>query len=539
MGKDKKKKGKGAEKTAEKTEKKLKLKAKKELAAKGEDDIESMVKAIEEEERRRQEVKEVSVEAPSHRSSFSITAHPDNPEIIFFGGEFYNGQKTTMFNDLLIYNLKRGEWSSIRSPAGPPPRSSHQAVAVSQGGGQLWVFGGEFTSPTESQFYHYKDLWCFHFSSRRWEKIVAPGGPSARSGHRMVQIKKWLVVFGGFHDNLRDSKYFNDAYAFDLENRAWSKLSTSGSEPSPRSACQMFPTNDGRLVVFGGYCKEKGKKGKEKGIVLQDMFLLQQDKHDEKGLKWRWQAVKQVGARPSLRTGLCNAVGRDGRVWLFGGVQDEEEGQDSGDESEDEDEGVFHNDLYTVQVEGERATWHLIQLTGKKDVVEKKKRRKVKEEGDDEEMESEDEAVERLDELALEDGGSGPSTVTVESGAFTVSSTITGEDCRVSQNELSFLGNLGASGNGQESCKQLNIPSPRFNAGLAFKGGLLYLFGGLIESGEKDYTLKDFYSLDTKKLDTWKTIIEDDVKAMEWVQEEDDDEDEDDEEEGESGMETD
>ena len=128
MGKDKKKKGKGAEKTAEKTEKKLKLKAKKELAAKGEDDIESMVKAIEEEERRRQEVKEVSVEAPSHRSSFSITAHPDNPEIIFFGGEFYNGQKTTMFNDLLIYNLKRCEWSSIRSPAGPPPRSSHQVI---------------------------------------------------------------------------------------------------------------------------------------------------------------------------------------------------------------------------------------------------------------------------------------------------------------------------------------------------------------------------------------------------------------------------
>ena len=209
--KDKKKKGKGAEKTAEKTEKKLKLKAKKELAARGEDDIESMVKAIEEEERKRQEVKEMSVGAPSHRSNFSITAHPDNPEIIFFGGEFYNGQKTTMFNDLLIYNLKRGEWSSIRSPAGPPPRSSHQvsisaltllhnvcliffylqAVAVSQSGGQLWVFGGEFTSPTESQFYHYKDLWCFHFSSRRWEKVVASGGPSARSGHRMVAMK-WV-----------------------------------------------------------------------------------------------------------------------------------------------------------------------------------------------------------------------------------------------------------------------------------------------------------------------------------------------------------
>ena len=151
MGKDKKKKGKGAEKTAEKTEKKLKLKAKKELAAKGEDDIESMVKAIEEEERKRQEVKEVTVGAPSHRSNFSITAHPDNPEIIFFGGEFYNGQKTTMFNDLLIYNLKRGEWSSIRSPAGPPPRSSHQVIVqcdrmcqltfLSSGGGGVSKWG--------------------------------------------------------------------------------------------------------------------------------------------------------------------------------------------------------------------------------------------------------------------------------------------------------------------------------------------------------------------------------------------------------------
>ena len=144
--KDKKKKGKGAEKTAEKTEKKLKLKAKKELAAKGEDDIESMVKAIEEEERKRQEVKEVAVGAPSHRSSFSITAHPDNPEIIFFGGEFYNGQKTTMFNDLLIYNLKRGEWSSIRSPAGPPPRSSHQVsiyhVHIAQCVAKLLYSGG-------------------------------------------------------------------------------------------------------------------------------------------------------------------------------------------------------------------------------------------------------------------------------------------------------------------------------------------------------------------------------------------------------------
>ena len=46
-----------------------------------------------------------------------------------------------------------------------------QAVALKQGGGQLWVFGGEFASPSQSQFYHYRDLWVYHIRDKRWEKI--------------------------------------------------------------------------------------------------------------------------------------------------------------------------------------------------------------------------------------------------------------------------------------------------------------------------------------------------------------------------------
>jgi len=520
MGKDKKKKGKGAEKTAEKTEKKQKLKVKKELAAKGEDDIESMVKAIEEEERKRQEVKEVPVGPPSHRSNFSMISHPDHPEIIFFGGEFYNGQKTVIFKELLIYNLKRGEWSQVVSPAGPPPRSSHQAAIVSQGGGQLWLFGGEFTSPSETQFYHYKDLWCFHFSSRRWEKVTAPGAPSARSGHRMVVLKKYLVVFGGFHDNLRDCKYFNDVYTFDLENRIWTKLITTGTEPSLRSACQMFPTADGRIVVYAGYCKQKVKKEKEKGVTHTDMFLLSQDKHDESGTKWRWQTVKQVGNRPTARTGMCNAVGRDGKTFIFGGVMDEENEEEDDDDSDDEGDGNFFNDLYSVTVDGERATWHLIQLTGKKEDSGEKKRRRKEKEGD-EDVSVDDDNLDKMEDLVLEE--TGPTTVTVESGAFTISSTIGGEQ----EKETSIK---GATTN-----KDITVPSPRFGSGMVFKGTNLYLFGGVFEDGEKDITLKDFYSLDTRQMDSWNVLIENDVETMEWFGDNDEDDEDDDDD---SDMET-
>ena len=62
----------------------------------------------------------------------------------------------------------------------------------------------------------------------------------------------------------------------------------------------MFPAPDGRgVVVFGGFCKEKVRKG-ERGLTLVDMFLLCPDKHDTTGAKWRWQLVKQVGQIESV-----------------------------------------------------------------------------------------------------------------------------------------------------------------------------------------------------------------------------------------------
>jgi phosphopantothenoylcysteine synthetase/decarboxylase len=101
--------------------------------------------------------------------------------------------------------------------------------------------------------------------------------------------------------------------------------------------------------------------------------------------------------------------------------------------------------------------------------------------------------------------------------------------------------------------------SPRFSAQLAVKQGSLYLFGGLVEDGDKQITLNDFYCLgklfmsvyrigyeqymrfaflDLHKQDEWQTLIESDFKEMEWFDsdsdsEDDDDEEDDDEEEDE------
>lgn len=79
---------------------------------------------------------------------------------------------------------------------------------------------------------------------------------------------------------------------------------------------------------------------------------------------------------------------------------------------------------------------------------------------------------------------------------------------------------------------ELFRPSPRINCGLAIKHGILYLYGGMFEDGDKQITFSDLYSLDLKKLDEWKTIIADDTSTTEWLgsdsEEEEDSNEEDD-----------
>ena len=95
----------------------------------------------------------------------------------------------------------------------------------------------------------------------------------------MVLLKRHLVLFGGFHDNLDKCTYFNDVHVFSLEERCWRKVETSGTAPGPRSGCCMATLQDGRILVYGGFCKEKAKKGKkeDEGKTMADMYLLVPD----------------------------------------------------------------------------------------------------------------------------------------------------------------------------------------------------------------------------------------------------------------------
>jgi N-acetylneuraminic acid mutarotase len=71
--------------------------------------------------------------------------------MIMFGGEFFDGEGTVVYNDVYRWNLDRQEWKLIESLNTPPPRCSHQAVYYKD---RIYIFGGEYA--TLDQFHHYR-----------------------------------------------------------------------------------------------------------------------------------------------------------------------------------------------------------------------------------------------------------------------------------------------------------------------------------------------------------------------------------------------
>ncbi|KAI3933446.1 hypothetical protein MKX01_022025 [Papaver californicum] len=144
MGKKTKKPGKGKEKTERKTAKPDEKRARRDNnKVSEEDDIDAILLSIQKEEAKKKEIHiEENVHKPSPRSNCSLNINPlKETELIIYGGEYYNGNKT--------YRI-----------------CAHQAVAWKD---HLYIFGGEFTSPNQERFHHYKDFWTLDLKTNQWE----------------------------------------------------------------------------------------------------------------------------------------------------------------------------------------------------------------------------------------------------------------------------------------------------------------------------------------------------------------------------------
>ncbi|OQS05922.1 hypothetical protein THRCLA_01987, partial [Thraustotheca clavata] len=341
-----------------------KKKASKEAKDAGEEDIEAILNEFMKKDAAKVAITIVPTTQPSPRANFSLSSMPNN-DLLMFGGEYFDGECNECFNELYRWNLETNEWKLISSPNTPPPRCSHQSVVYRD---HLYIFGGEFA--TADQFYHHRDLWRLDLKTNAWECIESKGGPSPRSGHRMIVWRNYLVVFGGFYEAARETKWFNDLFLFNFADLKWKKISfpVHKTIPGPRSGCQLavLPSKD-TIFMYGGYAKVKNVGEKSEGKVYTDMWALNM----APVIKYQdptWEKLSRKGHAPSPRSGATMTVYKN-RAILFGGVYDEEGRRH-------ELKSIFYNDMFAYDMERKR--WFEYKLRTKKDPNKQRRRKKTK-----------------------------------------------------------------------------------------------------------------------------------------------------------------
>lgn len=146
-----------------------------------------------------------------------------------FGGKA-NGYR----ND--VWRWREGDgWTQVKQAAGaaqPDARWGHAACLV----GSRWYIHGGY----DSNAFYLNDLWCFDFTTMRWERIEQCGGkhvPDARQHHTLVHATpKRLHLFGG-KNNEGACKAI--VHVLNLDTHEWSELKPMRTLPVRSAAKQQ------------------------------------------------------------------------------------------------------------------------------------------------------------------------------------------------------------------------------------------------------------------------------------------------------------
>jgi len=502
---------------------------------------------------------------PAPRANATLTVSEDkHAHLYLFGGEYFDGVQNVVLDELLRWDIQKMEWKRILTPSPrPSPRCAHSCVFYKN---SLYVLGGELA--TADQYHHYKDLWKFDVVENKWQEIVVRNTgtiPTARSGHAAFVWKHYMVVFGGFYEALRDTRWFNDICVLDLQTHLWMDIPHSklASRPEARSACNIGIFGD-TAIIQGGYSKLKNPTTKSEAKVHTDAWMLHlKPILQNKPPTWERLSIKnKSAASPMNRSGTASVTHKN-RMLVFGGVVDDEQ-------LNHKVESVFFNDLFALDFE--RRKWFPVRAKAKEEKI--RRRRKVID-GNEEEIEIVRSEIDVVDEEDLDDLEEGDERETANNGwnLDTLRSKMfafidgdgnvvyekveegvifqkNGEEIREGddyeeekeemkeefkeETKIEFdpsphqphpsLSNSLASSDVMVVNENTGIPEavvraeplPRINAATVVRSNILFIYGGLLEVGDREVTLDDCWSFDLRKHDKWECLWEGTMHRQVW-----------------------
>ena len=229
-------------------------------------------------------------DAPDVRLFAALVYDPNHDRMVMYGGKDAPNDSR-----MLAYYPKTDTWavlSDSQAEAGDAPAQYRDfAMAFDENAKKMVFFSGQ-------QGNGFADTRIWDQASGIWTHPTVTNTPMSRVGHAMCYSKydHRVYMFGGH----RYGTYDNAIYAFDTPSLAWTKL-TGTTSPKGRSGHVMACTDDGRVIVAGGFDST--------GAAIQDTYVW--DIESESWTKIDGLPAWKQPFAGAMSGGKFYAIGRD------------------------------------------------------------------------------------------------------------------------------------------------------------------------------------------------------------------------------------
>ncbi|KOC67193.1 F-box only protein 42 [Habropoda laboriosa] len=206
-------------------------------------------------------------------------------------------------------------------------RHSHSACIYEN---SMYVFGGCTATCTA-----FNDLWRLDLDTRAWVRLITMGSyPSPKASATMLYYKKSFILFGGWshpspHPLHPRWKLFNELHVYSIESNKWIAINTL--ETPPPTSAHSASIHKNYMIVFGGICN---------GYRSNDIWCLNLDSYS-----WHKQATSNL--KPQPRYGQSQIELGDKHLLVLGGCTGP---------------NVAMNDAWLLTMEGAAWTWRKVNM---------------------------------------------------------------------------------------------------------------------------------------------------------------------------------
>ncbi|KAL7546836.1 hypothetical protein ACHAWF_010164 [Thalassiosira exigua] len=447
-------------------------------------------------------------------------------------------EKYHHYKDLWKFDIKNNTWEELRSRGGSPPasRSGHRAIAWRH---YMIVFGG-FHEALRSETQWFNDVHIFDFQSSTWTELKygrlarTPPPRSACNMSLCTSPAEALFVYGGY-SKVRNASapgasksegiIHVDCWTLPLKQLAnagkggqlngnappaWERLSRKGEYPSARAgtSCALHKN---KMLLFGGVLDSEGDHHKMESVFYDDLFALDMERR-----RWFAMRLKKSGGIGKRRRRKKDGDGNNDAETVQCADEDEKYVTDGCDmEDDEEDESVAKNE------EAISSGWDLDQLRhdmfafidAEGNVVyEKIEEDDVAGSGNDQgtqEKKSEAKSLAGNQASTPEDTDAARNADFDEDNSKAMSSQINHHPAIPSSPDSKAVRKIATSSvmkvddKGLPTAVSRMTPLPRINCASVIRNNTLFIYGGVLEVGDREVTLDDCWSIDLNKRNKW------------------------------------